>query len=206
MIKGKLIESIRQAVLRQSPTQDSNKYAHFLTIEQELAKAYNSAVKTFYADDRNLDNYELDYYCKKYELDVDKEYGKYFVTLTATPVDLKRNLGIRTVRPVSTLSNEAGDITFVRTNETELELIKQLEVWCCGKKAFYYKDGNRLVFEYPVNEYALIEKVTVKQVTQFEDFENTDDIPFPLGELAITGNILQLLGIRAIDNINTEAR
>lgn len=206
MIKGKLIESIRQAVLRQSPTQDSNKFAHFLTIEQELAKAYNTSVKAFYADDRNLDNYELDYYCKKYTLDVNKQYNRWFVTLPATPVDLKKNLGIRSVKPVSTFTNERGDTSFVRTTETEMELIKQLDMWCCIKKAYYWKDGSSLVFEYPINEFALIEKVDVKMVTQFEDLSNDDDVVFPLGELNATQALLQLMGVRPTDNINTDAR
>ena len=66
MIKGKLIESIRQEILRQQPNQDSNKFAHFLTIEVEIGKAYNTMLKEFYDNDRNLENAELDFFAKNY--------------------------------------------------------------------------------------------------------------------------------------------
>jgi len=204
MQKGKLIESIRQEILRQQPTLDSNKHAHFLTIEVEVGKAYNSAIKTFYNNDKNLDNAELDFYAKTYTLPVTETAGVYSATLTATPIELKKNLGIRSVKPKSSISGEVGEFSFIRTSETELELIKNLEVYCCSKKAFYYKDGNKIVLSYPIKEYTLIKNVVVKMLPSFDDLADTDNIEFPEGEINPTLIILQLMGIRPVNNLNAD--
>lgn len=202
MQKGKLIESVRQEILRQQPVQDSNKQAHFLWIEQEIAKAYNTALKEFYNNDKNLENAELDYYSKKYECSVVKTDGVYNAVLPVTPIELKRNLGIRSVKPKSVLSDRTGAVSFIRTSESELEIIRSLEIYCCNKKAFYYVDGSRIVLEYPVKEYSLIEKVIVKLLPQFGDFAMTDDITFPMGELGVTTALLNIMGIRQVNNLN----
>ena len=204
MKKGKLIESIVQGILRQQPTQDSNKFAHFLTLEVEVGKAYDTAVKQFFYNDKNLDNAELDFYAKTYQINVSGSGGLRYATLPVSVVELKKNLGIRSVKPVSTISNEAGEFSFIRTSETELEIIKNLEVYCCSKKAFYYKDGSRIVLSYPINEYALIEKVQVKLLPSFADFGMDDDINFPMGEMEITASLLQLMGIRPVNNLNAD--
>lgn len=204
MLKGKLIESIRQELLRQSPNQDSNKFAHFLTIEQEVGKAYTTALKEFYLADKNLENADLDYYSKSYTLPVVHDTNRYYVTLTATPVELKRNLGIRSVKPKSSISGITGDFSFIRTSESELEIIRNLEVWCCTKKAFYYKDGNSIILAYPNAEYNLIENVVVKMLPSFSDFEMTDNIEFPMGELNATSALLNIMGIRPVNNLNAD--
>ena len=196
MEKGKLIESIRQEILRQQPVQDSNKNAHFLTIEAETGKAYNSMLKEFYQDDRNLQNGELDFYAKKYEISVSKASGTYYATLPVVPIQLKRNLGIRSVRSKSTISGSVG-FSFVRTSQSEMELVKNLEVYCCSKKAFYYLD-------YPVSEYSLIEKVEVKLLPHFEDFAMTDNIEFPMGESQATMILLNMMGVRMVNNLNAD--
>jgi hypothetical protein len=201
MEKGKLIESIRQAILRQQPVQDSNKHAHFLTVEAEVGKAYNSVLKEFYQDDKNLENAELDFFAKKYDCAVKKLLGVYYVDLPVTPIQLKRNLGIRSVKPKSTISGQIG-LSFIRTSETEIEIIKDLEVWCCSKKAFYYIDGTRIVLDYPVKEYNLVEMVVVKLLPHFEDFAMTDNIEFPMGESKATEILMQMMGIRVVNNLN----
>jgi hypothetical protein len=119
-------------------------------------------------------------------------------------VELKKNLGIRSVKPVSAITNEEGDFSFIRTSESELELIKNLEVYCCSKKAFYYKDGSRIVLSYPITEYSLIEKVRVKLLPSFADFGMEDNINFPMGEMEVTANILQIMGIRPVNNLNAD--
>jgi hypothetical protein len=204
MEKGKLIESIRQELLRQSPNQDSNKFAHFLTIEVEIGKAYTSALKEFYLNDKNLENAELDYYAKSYTLPVVRTTDRNYVTLTATPVELKKNLGIRSVKPKSSITGVTGDFSFLRTTETELEIIRNLEVWCCTKKAFYYKDGNNIVLAYPNVEYNLIENVVVKMLPSFADFDMTDNIEFPMGELNATSALLTIMGLRPVNNLNAD--
>ena len=204
MEKGKLIESIRQGILRQHPTQDSNKFAHFLTVEAEIDKAYNSALKEFYYNDKNLENAELDYYAKTYECPVVKTDEVYHIVLPARPIELKRNLGIRSVKPKSTISGVVGLTSFVRTSESELEVIRSLEAYCCSKKAFYYIDGSRVVLEYPVREYSLVEKVIIKLLPVFADFAMDDNIEFPMGELNVTAALLNIMGIRPVNNLNAD--
>jgi hypothetical protein len=204
MKKGKLIESIRQEVLRQQPNLDSNKFAHFLTIEVEVGKAYDTAVKQFFYNDKNLENAELDFYAKTYQINTSNGGGLHYATLPVNVVELKKNLGIRSVKPVSTISNEAGEFSFIRTSETELELIKNLEVYCCSKKAFYYKDGSRIVLSYPIREYSLTEKVKVKLLPSFADFGMDDDINFPMGEMESTATLLQIMGVRPVNNLNAD--
>jgi hypothetical protein len=209
MEKGKLIESIRQAILRQQPVQDSNKHAHFLSVEAEVGKAYNSVLKEFYQDDKNLENAELDFFAKKYDCAVKKLLGVYYVDLPTSPmtglpvkpIQLKRNLGMRSVKPKSTISGTVG-FSFIRTSETEIEIVKDLEVYCCSKKAFYYIDGTRIVLDYPVKEYNLVEMVVVKLLPHFEDFAMTDNIEFPMGESKATEILMQMMGIRVVNNLN----
>lgn len=201
MQKGKLIESIRQEILRQQPNQDSNKFAHFLTVEVEIGKAYNTMLKEFYDIDKNLENAELDYFAKKYECTVSKSSGQYYANLPVVPIQLKRNLGIRSVKPKSTISGTTGT-SFIRTSESEIEVIKDLEIWCCSKKAFYWIDGTRIVLDYPVTEYNLVETVLVKLLPHFEDFAITDNIEFPTGEAKPTEILMQMMGIRMVNNLN----
>lgn len=204
MEKGKLIESIRQAILRQQPNLDSNKHAHFLTMEVEIEKAYNSALKEFYANDKNLENAELDFYAKKYTCNVLESLGVRYIELPAKPIELKRNLGIRSVRPKSTISGMTGSTSFIRTSDSELELIKDLEVYCCSKKAFYYIDGTKVVISYPVKEWALIETVELKMLPVFSAFEMEDNIEFPMGEMQVTAALLNIMGIRPVNNFNAD--
>jgi hypothetical protein len=201
MEKGKLIESIRQAILRQQPVQDSNKHAHFLTVEAEVGKAYNSVLKEFYQDDKNLENAELDFFAKKYDCTIKKLNGLYYADLPVVPIQLKRNLGMRSVKPKSTISGKIGE-SFIRTSETEIEIVKDLEVFCCSKKAFYWLDGTRIVLDYPVTEYNLVETVQVKLLPHFEDFAMTDNIEFPMGEAKATEILMQMMGIRVVNNLN----
>jgi hypothetical protein len=126
--------------------------------------------------------------------------------LPVQPIELKRNLGIRSVKPKSSISGTVGDFSFIRTSETELELIKSLEIWCCSKKAFYYKDGENLVLAYPVNEFKLVPKVVVKLLPSFADLAMDDNIEFPMGEVQATAQLLQLIGVRPTDNLNNDAR
>ena len=204
MEKGKLIESIRQEILRQSPTLDSNKFANFQVIEVEVGKAYNSALKEFYYQDRNLENAELDFYAKKYTVSVKESAGVRYIELPVQPIELKRNLGIRSVKPKSNISGETGSTSFIRTSETEYELIQNLEVHCCSKKAFYYIDGCNVVLKAPMKEYDLIEKVDIKLLPSFEDLAMTDNIEFPMGEVNATATLLQLMGIRQVNNLNAD--
>lgn len=215
MIKSKLVESVRQLVLRQQPTQDSLKQVHPAVIEAELSKAYNTVVKQFYGKDINLMDAELDFYCKSYDLPVSQESytetnmvnvsntiytGRRYVTLTARPIELKRNLGFRSVKPKN------GSVSFIRSSETEIESIRDLDVFCCMNKVFYYLNGNKLMFETAIKEFDIIPVVTVKMLVSFDDFADTDNIEFPVGEEMAMELILRTMGFRPTDNTNDDVR
>src|SRR5690606_20139725 len=117
--------------------------------------------KEIYNDDNNLMDAELDYFAKKYECPVKKSSGQHYAELPVKPIQLKRNLGIRSVKPKSSISGKVGN-SFIRTSESEMEIVKDLEVYCCNKKAFYYIDGGRIALDYPAKEYSLVETVVVK--------------------------------------------
>jgi hypothetical protein len=215
VVKSKLIESIRQLILKQQPTQDSLKAVHPAVIEAEISKAYNSIMKQFYDNDIRLMDAELDFFAKKYPVTlIDESYtdynmlgeafivytGKKYMTLPARPVELKRNLGIRYVKP------QYGNVNFVRTSETELDTIRGLEIYCCSGNIFYYMDGNKIIFDFPIDDLKNVDRVFVKLLPLFEEFEDSDNIEVPGGEDSLSKMILQLMGYRLTDNTNDDAR
>lgn len=201
MTKEELIASVQKLILKQNPTQDSLKSIHPEVISGEIAKAYNTMMKSYYANDMVLMNAELDFYAKKYTATIQKDSdGVYYVALPARPVELKDNLGIRSVTP------KGGTVQFERTKENSLANIRHLPVYCCLKHAFYYIDGNRIVFDFPVAEHRLIDQVYVKLLPLFDEFADTDNIEFPGGEVPAMQMILQTMGFRQTDNINDEVK
>lgn len=201
MTKEELIASVQKLILKQNPTQDSLRSIHPEVISGEIAKAYNTMMKSYYANDIVLMNAELDFYAKKYTATIKKDSdGFFYVDLPVRTVELKDNLGIRSITP------KGGVFQIIRTKENSLENIRHLPVYCCLKHAFYYIDGNRIVLDFPVAEFRLIEEVYVKLLPLFEEFADTDNIEFPGGEVPAMQMILQMIGIRPTDNINDDVR
>lgn len=201
MRKDELIASVQKLILKQGVTQDALKAVHPKVVEGEIAKAYNSMLKTFYMNDANLNNADLDYYAKKYTATVQKDSdGFFYASLPAYVLELKDGLGIRSVTP------KGGTYQFVRTKENSLARIRKLPVYCCLKDAYYYKDGSRVVLDFPVVEYSLVEEVYLKVLPLFSEFEDSDNIEFPQGEIPAMQMILQLMGFRPTDNINDGVR
>jgi hypothetical protein len=201
MVKNILVASVQKLILKQGITQDSLKSAHPRVVEGEIAKAYHTMMVQFYSNDINLMNADLDFYAKKYTgtINTDEDGFKY-VGLPAIPVDLKNNLGLRYVKP------KGGTVNFIRTRENELESLRNLPIYCCMKNAFYYKDGSRIMFDFPVMEHNMVEQVYIKLLPQFEDFEDTDDILFPGGDMPAMQMILQLMGFRPTDSVNDDVK
>lgn len=201
MIKELLVSSVQKAILKQSPTQDSLKFAHPKVVEDEISKAYNQIMKTFYASNINLMNAELDFYAKKFKATLVKhEDGYNYINMPVRPVELKNNLGIRYVRPVT------GKRSFVRTTEGELETLRELEVYCCSGDAYYFMDGNMIVFDFPRKEYEIVSQVYIKMLPVFSDFEDSDNIEFPTGEKTPTDMVLETMGFRPTDNTNDDVK
>lgn len=201
MRKEELIASIQKLILKQSPTQDSLKFVHPKVVETEIAKAYRSVAQMFYSNDVNLMNAEFDFYSKKYtktvKIDSDK---RFYVDLPAKIISLKNNLGLRYVKP------KGGDFSFIRTRENELDVVRKLPVYCCMKDAYFYLDGNKVMFDFPIPEHRLIEEVYVKLLPEFEEFEDSDNISIPGGDSEAQNMILQFMGFRPSDNVNDDVK
>lgn len=200
MRKDELIASVQKLIVRQNPTQDSLKFAHPKVVEGEIAKAYRTLMVQYYSDDENLNNAELDFYAKKYRETIKVENGQFYIDLPVKPIDLRNGLGMRYVKPVG------GYADFVRMKESELSTIRNLSMYCCMGKAFYYLDGKRIVFDFPVPEHRLVKEVDIKVLPNFNDFDDDDDIQFPSGDVAAMQMILEIMGIRPTDNINDDVR
>lgn len=202
MRKDVLVSSVRKAIMQQSSaTQDSLKFTHPRVVEDEVAKAYDELLKTFYAQSVNLINAELDFYAKKYRLSIKKDTdGVSYVEMPAKPINLKSNLGLRYVRPVK------GKFSFVRTNDTEIESIRNLEISKCSNHVFYYMDGKNIMLEFTTAEHELIEQVDVKLLPGFTDFDDEDEIDFPVGANTATNMILKTMGYRPTDNTNDDIK
>jgi hypothetical protein len=201
MRKDVLIASVQKLVLKQSPTQDSLKLVHPKVIEDEIAKAYRTMLTTFYMNDINLMNAELDFYSKKYTETIQVDSDKFFyVDLPANVIDLKNNLGLRYIKPVG------GTINFIRTRENEMENIRKLPIYCCMQDAYYYLDGSKIMFDFPVPEHRMVEQVYIKLLPEFGEFDDSDNISFPAGDTAAMQMILELMGFRQTDNVNDGVR
>jgi len=201
MRKDVLTASVQKLILKQSPTQDSLKFVHPKVVEDEIAKAYRTMMIQFYANEVNLMNAELDFYAKKYteEIQIDSD-GFSYVDLPAQIIDLKHNLGLRYVRP------KGGEINFIRTRESEMETIRKLPIYCCLSDAYYYLDGSKIMFDFPVPEHRLVEEVYIKLLPEFSEFDDSDNISFPGGDEPAMQMILQLVGFRPTDNVNDDVR
>jgi hypothetical protein len=201
MRKDVLIASVQKLVLKQSPTQDSLKLVHPKVIEDEIAKAYRTMLTTFYMNDINLMNAELDFYSKKYTETIQVDSDKFFyVDLPANVIDLKNNLGLRYIKPVG------GTINFIRTRENEMENIRKLPIYCCMQDAYYYLDGSKIMFDFPVPEHRMVEQVYIKLLPEFGEFDDSDNISFPAGDIPVMQMILELMGFRQTDNVNDGVR
>jgi hypothetical protein len=201
MRKDELIASVQKLILKQGVTQDSLKSVHPKVVEGEISKAYNTLMKSYYANDIVLMNAELDFFAKKYTKPVKKDSdGFFYVDLPARTIELKDNLGIRSLTP------KGGKYQFVRTKENSLARIRKLPVYCCMKDAYFYIDGTRIVLDFPVAEYALVEEIYVKLLPLFEEFLDSDNIEFPGGDASAMQIVLQMMGIRLTDNVNDDQR
>lgn len=202
MIKEILIASVQKAIVKQSEiTQDSIKLVHPQVVSDEIAKVYSQIIKTFYSSNVNLVSSDLSYYSKKYDQPVKKtDAGVFYVDLPVRPIGLKNNLGVRSVKPVD------GDFSFVRSSEGELETLRSLEIYRMARKAYYYHEPGKLVFDFPCAEYSLVPAVTIRLLPHFEDFDDKDNIEFPMGEMEATTMVLQAMGYRQTDNVNDDVR
>lgn len=201
MRKDELIASVQKSIVRQSLTQDSLKSVHPQVVASEIAKAYRTMMIQFYTNDANLMNAELDFYAKKYteSVKVDSD-GFYYVDLPAKPIDLKNGLGVRYVKPKGSM------IEFVRIRESELSNLRNLPAYCCMTNAYYFLDGDKITFDIPIPEHRLVEEVYVKLLPEFGDFEDTDNIQFPGGDMPAMQMILQIMGVRLTDGVNDDMK
>ncbi len=201
MRKDELIASVQKLIVKQGLTQDSLKSVHPKVVEGEISKAYNSLMKAFYQDPINLMNAELDFFAKKYTASIQRDVdGFYYVDLPARPVQLIDNLGVRSVRP------KGGEQSFIRSSEVAMESIRRLPIYCCMKDGYYYLDGNKIMFDFPIKEHHIVEEVYLKILPLFEEFDDSDNIEFPQGDAPAMQMILTLMGIRPTDNINDDVR
>lgn len=201
MQKQYLIDSVTELVLKQSPNQDSSKRAHPRIIEAEIAKAYDSILKMYFAKEGMLGDVDSEYFCKSYTVDLKKgNNGKFYCDLTVKPMFLRNNLGIRSIRPLD------GDISFIRAAETELETYRKTHAFQGSNTAFYYLSGLKIMFDFHILEQTLTEQLTVKIIPSFMDFGDSDNIEFPYGEKDAMLMILQTMGFRPTDNTNDNVR
>jgi hypothetical protein len=141
---------------------------------------------------------DFDYYAKKYNsnaVQTDSDDIRY-IQLPAKVIDLPMGTGLVHARA------RGGKINFHRVTEAELDSIRNLEIYCCSGKVFYYKDGDRIVLDSPINEFGLIESVDLKLVVPFSEFLDTDDIHLPTGDMVVSSMILELMGYKPTDNTN----
>jgi hypothetical protein len=198
MEKAKLVELVRQEVVRQQPTLDSVEHTHPQAIEDEVERAYDALVKQYYANNKNMLEADFDYYAKKYNSNAVQSVSDdiRYIQLPAKVIDLPMGTGLVHARA------RGGKINFHRVTEAELDSIRNLEIYCCSGKVFYYKDGDRIVLDSPINEFGLIESVDLKLVVPFSEFLDTDDIHLPTGDMVVSSMILELMGYKPTDNTN----
>jgi hypothetical protein len=51
-----------------------------------------------------------------------------------------------------------------------------------------------------------MDKITIKLIPKFDEFEDDDDINSPGGDYSITQRIMQEMGLRPTDNTNDDAK
>jgi hypothetical protein len=62
------------------------------------------------------------------------------------------------------------------------------------------------MFDFPVPEHRLVEEVYIKLLPEFSEFDDSDNISFPGGDIPAMQMILQLVGFKPTDNVNDGVR
>lgn len=203
MKKGALIELITGEIIKSAGTQDSLRQAHPKDIELQISRAYSAILKTYFSDSRNLMGSDMEAYCRRYTLPVNKDLADpslRYLSLPVSPIDLPGGMGIRSVRPAG------GHYSLDRTTADEIELYRYLESFQSGY-GFFYRDGDRRVNMIFISDSLnLANNMSVKLVIQFEDYGMSDNIEFPMGDAEVSKLILTTMGFRPTDNINDDAK
>jgi hypothetical protein len=203
MTKDELIFSVKGIIEGQASTQDGLKYVHPQEIEIEIAKAYESAMIQFFETPEMSENYDLDYFSKTYtETLKETSGGELYVDLPATPISVKGGVGIRIVKP------KDSNVSIERISESRFMNLRHLEAFCCSPVPFCYSDisGKKIVLQINRPEYRIMDKITIKLIPKFDEFEDDDDINSPGGDYSITQRIMQEMGLRPTDNTNDDAK
>ena len=204
MTKEQLIWTVINEVIGQHPNQDSSKQAHPQEITFEVEKAYNTIVKQFFADPKNSNDADLNYYSKSFTVSITAKAGMedtFIAVLPVQPIALPSGMGLLRVLP------KDSDAMIERITEGQWHSLKHLESYCCGPAyAFVDIDSNQVVFKFNRPEYKMISQVVLKIIPVFSAIDDEDVINTPMGDAAITQMVLELIGHRPTDNTNDDEK
>jgi hypothetical protein len=186
MRKDKFIELIRRSI----PT-DHNP----AVIDGYISLAYNAFVKNTFMQDV-IHN---EYFTKLYEgVDVEGEANNdyYFATIPATILSIRRPGG--GVWSIDTTGSY--DLTFVPIPDMTFKIIENLTALKVPSHIPYVNLGNRVQFRVRVLN---IEKVNMRLLVEFGEYDAGDDIQFPGGaELQIRELVMNYL-LQKIPEVNS---
>jgi len=202
MTKLQLIFSVMGNIQQSAPTQDGLKQVHPQEVAIEVSKAYDTVVASFFDNPQFINNYDLDYFCKSYDISLQEQNGLSYATLPVNPIPLKYGLGIRLVKPKN------SNVLISRMSESEFVNLKDLEAFCCSPVPFCYIDyaNKRVVLQSNRTEYKVMDEITVKIVVKFTDLSDSDVINTPGGDYQLTEMVMKTMGLRPTDNTNDDVK
>ena len=203
MKKNQLIFSIMEVVRGQAATEDSGKYVHPQDVEYQISMAYEKAVIDFFANPDLAQNFDLDYFTRTYEETIKKDSaGRLYADLPASPIPVARAQGIKSISP------KDSDVEIVRMSEAEWKTMQHLEAFCCSPFPFAYIDfyDKKIILQTNRAEYGLMDKLRIKIIPKFTEYEDTDEINVPSGDYSLVGMVLNIMNFRPTDSTNDDLK
>lgn len=177
MNKAEAISFVRSLLSGGNPVVDTKGKFHQLRVEKAIGIAFSTLIGQAVQNTAISNDYSvLDWYVKAYK-DVpvlfDQERNEYYSVPPATVMPLIKLASYRLISPMKDQS-----FAFAPQSASSVPVFSQLEVSRVISVPSFSVEHNRIWYE---KIGPGIDKVLIKAVTKFEDFEDTDEIFLPMG-------------------------
>ena len=167
--KNRVISSVRTML------QEQGHNDHPALVEDAINHVYSQLLIQIPQSPHN--QYEI--YTKNYKASIalDSDSNRYYVNLPVAVVNLPRKGG----GVVSVQSEDGKGFRYYPVSEQEWRLTANIESGLYNRYYGYYVNRNKILFTRDMSSYLGVE-VRLSLVTQFKDFEATDEVLIPGGQ------------------------
>lgn len=179
MNKSEYISLVRASLSGGNPVTDTKGKYHPLRIEKYIGEVFTTFVRLAYNEAEVTKDYSvLDWYVKQYRnvaISYDMDMQSYYCAAPNTVMPLPKLAAYRLVCPMQDQS-----FAFAPESSSSETIFAELEVSSIIPVPSFYVEHNKIWFTGKMS--SDYEKVLIKAVTRFEDFDDEDEIYLPMGQ------------------------